>query len=543
MPHISLVLKNARIYTMDGRIEEAVAVAGDLIVKVGSNKEIEKYIGENTKVLDLTGKTVVPGFNDTHTHLVAYGCAINSVDLENVSSREEVTERIRNFIKKKNIQKGQWVLGRGWNQNFFPDAKFPTKIDLDKASVDNPILIIRTCGHIGIANTMALENVGVTRNSFIAGGEFDKGLDGEPNGVIREASLEWFKRNKKSKQNSYEIKKAIVDGGNELLKYGITTIHTEDSYDLGYGGDFLDIYNAYQELIAEDKLPVRVYQKISLPTGEEVDEFLKGKLRTGMGNKYYHIGPMKQWADGTIGARTAGMREPYSDDKGNTGLYYYTSDELYKNIKKAHLAGMQICIHTIGDGALKMVLDAYEKVLTEFPKKDHRHRLVHCFVGTEELYEKIARLGLNINTQPTSTSTDIPMMRNRMGKEREKYCHAWRTLTDLGVKITASSDIPVETPNVFSGIYAIVTRKNLDDPSIAPWNPHEKVTPLEALRFYTINGAYSAFEDNIKGSVTEGKLADLVVLDRDPCAVEPEELKNVRVLNTILGGKIKYCTE
>lgn len=543
MPHTSLILKNGKIYTMDGRIEQAVAMADDIILKVGSDKDMESYMGKDTEIIDLEGKTVVPGFNDTHTHLVGYGCAINAVDLENVSSREEVTERISKFIKDRKIPDGQWVLGRGWNQNFFPDKSFPTKVDLDNASCSHPILIIRTCGHIGIANTMALNNVGVTKETFIAGGEFDKGSDNEPNGVIREASLEWFKKNKKSKQDNSEIKRAIIDGGNELLKYGITTIHTEDSYDLGYGGDFSDIYNAYQELIAEDKLPIRIYQKISLPTGKEIDEFLKGDLRTGMGNKYYHIGPMKQWSDGTLGARTAGMRSPYSDDSGNTGLYYYTPDELYENIKKAHLAGMQVCIHTIGDGALEMVLDAYEKVLSQYPKKDHRHRLVHCFVGTKELYERIAALGLNINTQPTSTSTDIPMMRDRVGEEREKYCHAWRTLTDMGVTITASSDIPVETPNVFAGIYAIVTRKNLENPNIAPWNPHEKVTAMEALKFYTINGAYSAFEDNIKGTITEGKLADMVVLDKDPCAIDPEELKNVTVVKTILGGKVRFSNK
>lgn len=540
MPQTTLVLTNGKIYTMDGRVCEAVAINGDRIARVGSDAEIAPYIGKDTRVMDLGGKTVIPGINDTHTHLVGYGCAINAVNLEGVCSRDEVVERIAAFIAEKKIPAGSWVMGRGWNQNFFPDAAFPTKTDLDKASTEHPILIIRTCGHIGIANTPALENVGVTRDTFLAGGQFDKDAAGEPNGVIREASLEWFKKNKKSKQDNTALKRAIIDGGNELLKYGITTIHTEDSYDLGYGGDFLDIYNTYQELIAEGKLPIRIYQKISLATGTDIDAFLKGELRTGMGNKFYHIGPMKQWADGTLGARTAGMREPYADDPGNTGIYYYTDEELYDNIRKAHCAGMQVCIHTIGDGALEQVLDAYERVLHDFPKQDHRHRLVHCFVGDRKLYERIAALGLNINTQPTSTSTDLGMITDRVGAEKEKYCYAWRTLTDLGVNINASSDIPVETPNIFHGIYAIVTRKDLQNRTAPPRNPHEKVTVLEALRFYTCNGAYSAFEEQEKGSITAGKLADLVILDRDPCAIDPEELPEVTVLHTILGGEIKY---
>lgn len=537
----NLVLKNGKIYTMDGNVNEAVSIKDDTIIKVGTNKEVEEFITDETEVIDLMGKAVIPGFIDTHTHLVGYGCSINAVNLENTTSKEEVVERCRDFINKNDIPEGKWVYGRGWNQNLFTDENtFPTKYDLDKVSIKHPILIIRTCGHIGIANTIALEKVGISKNTFIEGGQFDKGDDGEPNGVIREASLEWFKKNKGSKQSNNEIKKAIIDGGNELIKYGITSVHTEDSYDLGYGGDFEDIYNSYQELISEKRLPVRIYQKISLPKSMEIDEFLKGNFRTGMGNEFYRIGPMKQWTDGTIGARTAGILNDYSDDIGNKGLYYYTPEELYENIKKAHNNGMQVCLHAIGDGALEMVLNAYEKVLKEFPKKDHRHRIVHCFVGSNEQYKRIADLNLIINTQPISTSTDIPMMRSRVGEEREKTCHAWNTLTKMGVCITGSSDIPVETPNIFKGIYAVVTRKNVDGNPKEPWLENERVSVEDAIKMFTINAAYSAFEDNIKGSLKEGKLADMIVLDRDPFEIDIEELKDIVIEKTILGGEIKY---
>ncbi len=543
MPQTTLILKNACIYTMDGRVEEAVAISGDKIAKVGSNQEMEAWQGDHTQVIDLGGRTVVPGFNDTHTHLVGYGNSLRYVNLENCRSREEMCRRIKHFIEEKQIPAGEWIFGRGWNQNLFPDGAFPTKEDLDNVSSQHLILIIRTCGHVGIANTMALADAKVTRETYLPGGQFDKGADGEPNGVIREAALEWFKKQRNPESARKELKEAIVRGGEEMLRWGVTTVHTEDTYDLGYPGDFMDIYHAYQELAAEKKLPVRIYQKISLPTGKEIDEFLEGcSLRTGMGHDFYHIGPMKQWADGTMGARTAGMKEPYSDAPGNTGIYYYTDQELYDNIRKAHCDGMQVCIHTIGDGALEQVLNAYERVLHDFPRENHRHRLVHGQVGNLALYKKIAELGLNINIQPASTSTDIPIMEARLGS-RAKYCHAWRTLTDLGGNLNASSDIPVETPNVFCGIYAIVTRKCLEHPELAPWNPHEKVTVMEALRFYTINGAYAAFEENIKGSITEGKLADLVILDRDPCAVDPEELKEVQVDATILGGRLVYQRE
>lgn len=540
MPQTTMILKNARIYTMDGRIAEAAAITGDRIAKVGSNQEIKSWEGKLTQVIDLGGRTVVPGFNDSHTHLVGYGNSLRYANLENCLSCEEMCGRIRHFIRDRKIPEGEWVFGRGWNQNLFPGGIFPTKKDLDRVSDKHPILIIRTCGHVGIANTMALKDGNVTEETYLPGGQFDKGADGEPNGVIREAALEWFKKQRDPESARRELKQAIIRGGEEMLRYGITTVHTEDTYDLGYPGDFMDIYHAYQELASEKKLPLRIYQKISLPTGKDIDEFLSHcSLRTGMGHDFYRIGPVKQWADGTMGARTAGMKEPYSDAPGETGIYYYTDQELYDNIRKAHCAGMQVCIHTIGDGALEQVLNAYERVLRDFPRKNHRHRLVHGQVGNLELYKKIAKLGLNINIQPASTSTDIPIMESRLGS-RAKYCHAWRTLTDLGVNLNASSDVPVETPNVFCGIYAIVTRKSLEHPELAPWNPHEKVTVMEALRFYTINSAYAAFEEHIKGSVTEGKLADLVILDRDPCAVDPEELPEVQVDATILGGKIVY---
>lgn len=541
---ITLILYNGCIYTMDGRKEEAIAVSNDKIVKVGKSSEILLLQSLETEVIDLKDKVVLPGFIDTHTHLVGYGCSLNSVNLENSTSKTEIIDRCKDFILKNHIPEGSWIYGRGWNQNLFiNDHTFPTKEDLDKISEKHPILLIRTCGHVGIANSYALNNVGITSEIFIEGGQFGKDSQGNLNGVITEASLEWFKKMKSSKQSLKEIKKAIVDGCNELLKYGVTSIHTEDSYDLGYAGDFKDIYNTYQELIKENKLPLRIYQKISLPNSESINEFFENSdLRTGMGDEYYKIGPVKQWTDGTLGARTAALLEDYSDDKGNKGIFYYTEEELYENVKKAHCNGMQVCLHAIGDGALEMVLNAYERVLNEHPKQNHRHRIVHCFVGNIEQYKKIAKLDLIINTQPISTSTDISMMNDRVGSIREKSCHAWNTLTDMGVIITGSSDIPVETPNVFHGIYAVVNRKNINGKPSYEWMPEEKLSLEEALKIVTINGAYSSFEDDIKGTITEGKLADMVVVSENPFEVPLENIKDIVIEKTIVGGQMRYSS-
>ncbi|MCC5911067.1 MAG: amidohydrolase [Clostridiaceae bacterium] len=355
---------------------------------------------------------------------------------------------------------------------------------------------------------------------------------------MREASLEWFKKNGTGNFGISEIRKSILDGGKELLKYGITSIHSEDSYDLGYSGDFLDIYETYQQMVKDEELPIRVYQKISLPKKQDVKMFLEGNLRTGDGDKYYKVGPMKQWCDGTMGARTAALLEPYSDDPDNKGILVYTKEELYENVLMAHKENMQVCLHAIGDAALEMILDVYEDVLRGFPR-NARHRIVHCQVGNRSLYERLAKLDVSINIQPPQTATDWAMLNSRLGDKREKESHNWRTLTDLGVCVTGGSDIPVESPDVFYGIYAAVTRQDAERNPKEGWLPEQKVTVEEAIKMYTMNAAYSAFEEDTKGSITEGKLADMVVVDHNPFEVQPEYLKDIKVEQVILGGKLK----
>ena len=536
-----LVLINGRIYTLAGKVAEAIAMGEELIQKIGTTAEMKEFIGEDTKVINLEGKSVVPGFNDTHVHVVGYGAAMNAIDLNNVQSIDELIAKCKDYIAQNNIPSGQWVYGCGWDEDLFQrDGKrFPTKDDVDKISTEHPILLIRACTHIGLSNTNALASVGVTKDTSIPGGCFDTDSDGNLNGIIRNASLEWYKKNIMPKPSIEDIKTSILTGVQELLQSGITSIHTEDSYDLGYWGDFMDIYRAYNELIDENRLPIRVYQKISLPTHEDIIEFLKLGLRTGQGNSYYKIGPMKQWCDGIMGARTAALLEDYSDDPGNRGILVYDEQELYENVLTAHNEGMQVCLHAIGDRALETVLNAYERVLSE-SDKPQRHRIVHCQVGNAELYKKLAKLKISINIQPLSTASDPGMLHLRLGAEREKGCHNWRTLTDLGVCISASSDVPVDVPNVFYGIHAIVNRKDLNGEPSGGWLPEQAVSVEEALKMYTVNGSWTSFEEEMKGTLTEGKLADMVILDQDPFGVELGRIKDIKVLTTIVGGKIRY---
>ncbi|MDD3289640.1 MAG: amidohydrolase [Eubacteriales bacterium] len=531
---VTLAVVNGQVITMkDHQQAEAFAVCKDRIVKVGSTEEVLKLTNPMTKIIDLKGKTALPGFIDTHLHIVGYGFAFEAVDLLGVKSMKELVERCKAYIAEKKVPEGTWVMGRGFDQNAFADVEdFPTSKDLNAISIKHPVLLIRTCGHIGIVNDKALEVTGVDKETFIRGGSFDQYTDGSPNGVIREASLEWFKQQMAYARSVEDLKRAITTGSKVLNQFGITTIHTEDSYDLGYSGNLENLHEAYKQLIIEGKLTQRIYQKISLPRMENLKAFLEGPLRTGMGNDYFRIGPVKLWADGTIGAHTAFMLEDYSDlPEGGIGIAVYENDEIREMIELTHRSGMQMCIHAIGDGALKQVVDAYDEVIQKYSDIPHRHRIVHCQIGNDDLYKKLAKNGLNINIQPMQTETDYPLIEYRLGKERIKRCHAWRSLIDYGVTITGSSDVPCtnsfDAADVFIGIDAVVNRTK--------WLPEEAVTAYEALEMYTVNAAYAAFEEEVKGSLEEGKLADFVIATGNPLE-EGISIKDIKVEQTFVGG-------
>ncbi len=539
----SLALINGKVHTMDQGECEAVAVQDNTIIKTGENDKVMKTVTPQTRIIDMKGRALLPGFIDTHAHLLGYGVSLSTVDLRHVESVEELILRCKQYIQCQYLPPGQWLLGRGWNQNVFcQDKRFPDRRDLDRISRDHPILLLRVCGHIGVANSMAMAEVGIDSSTYVSGGSFDLDEAGKPNGVIREASLEWFKKNRKTESDRQLIRKGISEGAEELLQYGVTSVHSEDSYDLGYSGHFREIMEAYLELEKTEHLPLRVYQKISLPGEEDIRSFLSGKIRTGDGSDFYRIGPVKQWCDGTVGARTAALREPYQDDPGNRGILVYSRDELLRNATLAHQENMQICLHAIGDAALEMVIDVYEEIL-KHSSGERRHRIVHCQIGDPSLYKRLAPLNVSLNIQAAQTATDWPMMRERLGPQREAYCHHWRNLTDLGVKLTGGSDIPVEEPDVLYGIYAAVNRMDRRGKPEGGWIPEQKLTVREALETYTIHAAHSAFEEDRKGSITSGKLADFVLLGQDPFQVPHEQLKDITVDMTIVDGEVKWERE
>lgn len=537
---MDLIFINGVVHTMDKNktTAEAVAVVGDRIRSVGNTEEILKLRTEATKVVDLEGKTLVPGFNDSHMHLLNYGYSLTQVNLIGTKSLEEVLERTREFIKEKGISAGKWVRGRGWNQDYFSgDKVFPTRYDLDKISLEHPICVTRTCGHVSVVNSKALEVLGITKDTpQVDGGHFDLDENGEPVGIFREDALRLV-YDAIPTPGLDEIKSMMLAAYRDLNAAGITSVGTDDFEALPQS-DYENVIKAYRELIAEGKNSVRIYEQCLLPVKENLQGFLGKGYNTGWGDEAFKIGPLKLLQDGSLGARTAALMKDYEDEPGTTGIITATQEYLNDLVMTAHKADCQIAIHGIGDKGMYMAFEAMEKALAEYPKKDHRHGIVHAQITDEYLLDKFKELGAIAYIQPIFLDYDWKMVKARVGAERERTSYNWKSLLDRGVHIPCGSDAPVETFSVMYGIYEAVTRKDLEGNPDGGWLPEQALTPYEALYAYTMEGAYASFEEDLKGSIEPDKLADMVVLSSDILSIDPNEIKDVKVESTIFGGRV-----
>lgn len=533
---------NSKIYTMDkGRnIYEALGVNRNKIEALGSTSEILLLKDSNTEIIDLEGKTVVPGFNDSHMHLLNYGYSLTQVNLIGTDSAEEINERVKEFISKEQIEKGKWVRGRGWNQDYFKGEKrFPTKYDLDKISTEYPIIVTRICGHVGVINSKALEilNIGKGTPQF-EGGQFDLDHNGEPVGIFREMALTAV-YNSIPEPSLIEVKHMIEIAITEMNKQGITSVGTDDFESLP-GKNYDLVMKAYNELKSEKKLNVRIYEQCLIPDIDKLEEFFRKGYKTGFGDEFLKIGPLKLLVDGSLGARTAALIKPYEDEQDNYGITLLTQDEVDKLVSLSSEYNTHIIIHAIGDRAMYMAFESIEKELSKKPKKDHRHGIVHCQITDEALINKFKELDIVAYIQPIFLDYDWNMVKKRVGEDREKTSYNWKSMVDKGVKIACGSDAPVETFNVLYGIYEAVTRKDLAGQPTEGWLKNQALTVDEALYGYTMGGAFSSFEEDIKGSIEIGKLADIVVLSEDIFEIENDKIKDINVEMTVFNGKIIY---
>lgn len=531
---------NGKVFTGDKNLKSAFIVEGDRFSYVGCDKEALEKKEDGDIVIDLEKKFVTPGFIDSHMHIINYGHALEICDLINATgSVDEIVNALIAFKDEKNIPEGEWITGRGFNQDCFSGAKeLPTRHDLDRVSTVHPISITRSCGHCLSVNTKALEMLGIDGSlPQPYGGQFDLDENGYPTGVFRDAAMDMIQTHFKTHTKA-DFKRMIERVVKKLNALGITGAHSDD-FCVFDKMDYEDVISAYRELEAEGKLTVRVNEQSQFVRPEDLKGFLSKGYKTGVGSDLFKIGPLKLLGDGSIGARTAYLTKEYADLPGEKGLAIFTQEQLDELIEIAHLAGMQIAVHCIGDGVLDMVLSSYERAFSLAPERDHRSGIVHVQLTRKDQLIKMQKMHLHAYAQTAFLDYDAYIVESRVGKELASTSYAFHTLKTLGCHVSNGTDCPVEIPNPMRGIQCAVTRMPLKE-DIPPYNPNECMSVEEALNSYTAEGAYASFDENNKGSIKEGLLADFAVMDGNPFETEHKNLHKIKALKTCLGGKIVY---
>ena len=525
-----LVLLNGSVWTVnpDQPWAEAVAVKGEKILEVGSTAEVKKAVGNKTQVIDLNGDLVLPGFIDSHTHFLDGGFSLLSIQLREVKSREEFVSRIKE--RAAEMEEGEWILNGNWDHQSFDPPKLPRKEWVDGVAPHNPVCINRYDGHMVLANSSALKIAGITKETLSPeGGEILKDRrTGEPTGILKDAAMELVMKH--IPEPSLQVKMKAADVAlKRAAECGVTSVH-----DMAYAGNI----EIYQELLKERRLTSRLCVYISI---EEFDLYQKLMPETLKGSTFLKIGGLKGFVDGSLGSSTALFFEPYADDAEKTGLFHsqmFPEGVMERRIPEADKAGLQVAIHAIGDKANHVLLDILEKAMVQGGERDRRWRIEHAQHLLSEDIDRMAKLRIIASVQPYHAIDDGRWAEKKIGKERCRTTYAFKSLLEKGAVLACGSDWTVAPLDPMTGIYAAVTRRTLDGKHPEGWFPEQKIPLEEAVRGYTLNGAYAEFSERIKGSIEAGKLADLVVLTQNIFEIPPEEIQKTRVKMTILNGKI-----
>jgi predicted amidohydrolase YtcJ len=514
-----MAILNANIITLDPKkpMAEAVFIENERIAAVGSTKKIRNRIKSETTVIDANKKCVVPGLVDCHVHMTGFGQFLQTLELRNAASIIEVQQKLREYVRKNPAK--DWILGGRWDHEKFKEKKYPTKWDLDEAVPYKPVFLMRVCGHIAVANTKALQLAGITKHTHVEFGQIE--LDaktGEPNGILRENALDlvWKVIPKPTQE---DFKKTCILACRMAVENGLTCVHW-------LVGSSKEV-RILQELHSEGKLPLRICLGIPI---DLLDELVALGLTSGFGNDMLKISFVKILADGSLGGRTAALKKPYSDQPETRGMMLYSQKKLNKLVSKAHEAKLQVAIHAIGDRAVEIVLKTFENALLTCPRKDHRHRIEHCSLLSPELIKRMKRSKLIASVQPHFVVSDFWTI-DRVGKGRARWAFPFKTLMKEGVTVVSGSDCPVENISPVLGIWAATARTRF---------PEETLTLEEALKTYTLNAAYASFDEDKRGSIEVGKLADLTILSQDLSDVPADKMREVSVELTIVNGKIVY---
>lgn len=524
---VTMAVINAKVWTGDSAkpLAEAIAISGERIVAIGKTAAICKMVDGQTTVVDAGGHLITPGFYDAHLHLIEGGFRLTSVQLRAASSKSEFVNRIQKYAAQ--CEPGTWIVGGDWDHSLW-GGELPTRQWIDAVTPDNPVWINRLDGHMALANSLALKAAGIDRNTpNVDGGTIVRDKSGNPTGIFKDNAM-------------YQIEKAIPEPTDRMkdqaltaaMKYvaaqGVTSVHHMGTWD--------DLA-VFTRASRAGNLQTRIYAAVPIYTWERLSEKIKAD---GSGDEWLHWGLLKGFVDGSLGSHTAAFSEPFSDTQQDSGLLVNSPEELYTILHSADSAGMQIAIHAIGDRANRIMLDIYEKIVRDNGPRDRRDRIEHVQHLKPTDIPRFGALNIIASMQPYHAIDDGRWAEEVIGHERCESSYAWRSLLDSGARLAFGSDWYVAPPTPLEGIYAAVTRRTLDDKNPDGWIPAQKISVEEALRAYTIDAAYAGFEESERGSLTEGKLADFVMLDRDLLTIPAAELRSTQVLMTVVGGQVVY---
>ncbi len=529
-----VVFIHGPVHTVDDRnsIQEGLAIKDNKILHVGTEEEVKQLIGQETQVIDLDGRSLIPGFIDSHLHTAVFGANLLAIDCRSpmsVNSIEDIKQKIAEAVR--HTPKGQWIRGWGYDDSKLAEKRHPNRWDLDEVAPDHPVMISRVCAHASVHNSKSLEKMGITDDTEpVLGGVLVK-ENGKVTGVVKENThMEAMKVATLSHQ---ELMKAMGAASESLIKEGITSVHDSGGY--GYSQ-----MRAFQDAIQEQILKVRVYSMIFsfVDNVDFVNRFIRIGLHTGFGDERFKIGPLKLMIDGSSSGPTAATLEPYTSNPEDYGVLTMEQEQVNDIILKAHEVGYQVTTHAVGDRAVTVIVNAIENALNKFPRKDARHRIEHCAMINEELLNRIKSLGIIPVPQPVFLYEFGDGYVVNYGRERADRMFTCRSFLNKGILAAGSSDCPITYANPLLNLYMAVNRTTQTGQVM---NEAEKLTVEEGLRLFTYNGAYASFEEDIKGSLERGKLADLVVLSDSLYNTEPHKIRDLTVDMTFIDGKCVYA--
>lgn len=530
---------NGKVYSVNEsqKFAEAVVIENNKIIFVGTSEEAKKYIDDSTEIIDLDGNLLLPGFNDAHVHFIGGGFYEMGIDLREVTSINQFRKILIDYISDHS---GTWIKGGRWDHEKFDTKNLPTKKDIDDITNETPVLLSRMDGHMALANSYALKLAKITKNTKNPeGGLIEKDpITGELTGILKDNAIDLV-NDIIPDPDEDEYYKACLKALDEAKKFGVTSIQ---DITFNYNQDpekIMEDLVTYQKIKKENKLTCRIYTRLPI---DNYKDLVEEGIQYNFGDNFLRIGSLKAYADGSLGSSTAWFFEPYENDSTNTGLPndIILDGRMEKWALDADKHKLQISVHTIGDKANSYSLDLVQKLENENSDWDRRFRIEHAQHVKPDDIIRFGKLGVIASVQPTHCIEDGSWAESRIGKERIKYTHPYKSFLDNNVKVCFGTDWPVVSLNPLLGIYAAVTRSTVDGKNPNGWIPEQNISVEDAIKCYTLNSAYAEYSENIKGSIEPGKLADLIVLSDDILTIDPVKIKDVKVLLTMVDGKIIY---